>query len=128
MTEVLERVARGFEVVGVITLVVGLLFAAIVALRTWARLRDGQRAYRALRETFGGVLLLALEILVAADLIQTVAVTPTLDSVLTLGLIVLIRTFLSFSLQVEMEGTLPWRRVLRSGAQVAAEGVRRAER
>ncbi|WP_425310396.1 DUF1622 domain-containing protein [Ammonicoccus fulvus] len=128
MTELLEHVARGFEVVGVFTLVVGLLFAVTLALVTWARSRDGRRAYRALRETFGGVLLLALEILVAADLIQTVAVTPTLGSVLTLGLIVLIRTFLSFSLQVEMEGDLPWRRALRSGAQVTSEAVRRAGR
>ena len=61
-------------------------------------------------ETFGAVLLLGLEILVAADLITTVAVAPTPRNVAVLGLIVLIRTFLSVSLQVEIEGRLPWRR------------------
>jgi uncharacterized membrane protein len=74
------------------------------------RAAGGRKGYRALRETFGGVLLLGLEILVAADLIRTVAVSPTLENVAVLGLIVLIRTFLSLSLQVEIEGELPWRR------------------
>ena len=68
-----------------------------------------------LREAFGGTILLALEILVAADLIRTVVVSPTLDNVLVLGLIVLIRTFLSFSLEIEIEGMVPWRRALASG-------------
>ncbi|MFM8893879.1 MAG: DUF1622 domain-containing protein, partial [Actinomycetales bacterium] len=67
---------------------------------------------------------LGLEILVAGDLIRTVAVAPTLDNVLVLGLIVLIRTFLSFSLEIEIEGVPPWRRALVSGATV----IRRAAR
>jgi uncharacterized membrane protein len=79
----------------------------------------------ALRETFGGFLLLGLEILVAADLIRTVAVAPTLQNVLVLGLIVLIRTFLSFSLQVEIEGKPPWRRAVTSGATTIAEAARK---
>lgn len=65
---------------------------------------------------FGGTLLLGLEVLVAADLVRTVAVAPTLDNVLVLGLIVVIRTFLSFFLETEIEGVAPWRRVLISGA------------
>ena len=69
----------------------------------------------ALREVVGGTLLLGLEILVAADLIRTVAVAPTVENVLVLGLIVLIRTFLSFSLETEIEGVPPWRRALASG-------------
>ena len=69
-----------------------------------------------LRQAFGGTLLLGLEVLVAADLVRTVAVAPTLDNVLVLGLIVLIRTFLSFSLEIEIEGIVPWRRALMSGA------------
>jgi hypothetical protein len=55
-------------------------------------------------------LLLGLEILVAADLVRTIAVAPTVDNVLILGLIVLIRTFLSFSLEIELTGVVPWRR------------------
>ncbi len=53
---------------------------------------------------------MGLEILVAADLIRTVAVDPTMENVLVLGLIVLIRTFLSFSLEIEIEGIVPWKR------------------
>ncbi len=74
------------------------------------------KIYLVLRQAFGGTVLLGLEILVAADLIRTVAVAPTLDNVLVLGLIVVIRTFLSFSLETEIEGVVPWRRALMSGA------------
>ena len=74
------------------------------------------RAYLVLRQAFGGTLLLGLEILVAADLLRTIAVAPTLGNVLVLGLIVAIRTFLSFSLETEIEGVAPWRRALISGA------------
>jgi uncharacterized membrane protein len=113
-TEVMEHVARGFEAFGAAVFIVGLVWSLVMAARVW-RAVGGRRGYLALRETFGGVLLLGLEILVAADLIRTVAVTPTLESVAVLGLIVLIRTFLSFSLQVEIEGVPPWRRALTTG-------------
>jgi hypothetical protein len=79
-----------------------------------------------LRQAFGGTLLLALEILVAADLIRTVAVSPTLDNVLVLGLIVLIRTFLSFSLEVEINGAPPWRRAVASGAATIKQAAQTA--
>jgi len=109
-TEVMENVARGFEAFGALVLVVGLLWSLTVATRKW-HIADGRQGYQTLRATFGGVLLLGIEILVAADLIRTVAVTPTLEGVAVLGLIVLIRTFLSFSLEVEIDGTWPWRRI-----------------
>lgn len=67
-----------------------------------------------------GHLLLGLEILVAADLVRTIAIAPTLDNVFTLGLIVLIRTFLSFSLETEISGMPPWRRGLTSAAGTIA--------
>ena len=78
--------------------------------------------YVVLRSAFGGTLLLGLEVLVAADLVRTVAVAPTLDNVLVLGLIVLIRTVLSFSLETEIEGVAPWRRAQMSGVG----GIRQA--
>ncbi len=89
-----------------------------IALATlaWRRSGSAQPAYAALRQAFGGSLLLSLEMLVAAGLLRTVAVAPTVGNVLVLGLIVLIRTFLSFSLELEIEGVLPWRRALTSGA------------
>jgi uncharacterized membrane protein len=108
-TSLLSDAARVFEALGAVVLVVGLIWSVVLASLAW-RADGGRRGYQALRETFGGVLLLGLEILVAADLIRTVAVSPTLRNVEVLGLIVLIRTFLSFSLQVEIDGQLPWRR------------------
>lgn len=115
-TAVMDHVAQGFEALGALILVVGVLLSIGLAVLAWRRSRQVMRAYAALRQAFGGTLLLGLEVLVAADLIRTVAVAPTLDNVLVLGLIVLIRTFLSFSLETEIEGVPPWRRALSSGA------------
>ena len=113
--------------IGVAILVAGLFFAAYLALKTWRNSGDGTLAYTVLRRTLGGAILAGLEVLVAGDLIRTVAVAPTLDNVIILGIIVLIRTFLSFSLEIEIEGTLPWKRALtQSGASVIADAVRRS--
>ena len=127
-TEGMDDIAKAFEVVGAAVLVVGLLLALTVSGRVWRRTRHGRVAYQTLRETFGGVLLLGLEILVAADLVRTVAVEPTLENVTILGLIVLIRTFLSFSLEIEIEieGVPPWRRALVGGSRYVSEAVSRA--
>ena len=110
-TETMEHVAQLFEAIGAVVLLVGLFVCVGLAIRSWIRWRDGRRAYKVLRESFGGVILLGLEILVAADLIRTVAVAPTLENVAILGLIVLISTFLSFSLEIEIE--LPRRMLAR---------------
>jgi uncharacterized membrane protein len=103
------HVAEAFDITAAAILVLGFVWSVAVATRATLR-QGGREGYRRLRATFGGVLLLGLEVLVAADLIRTVAVAPSLQNVLVLGIIVLIRTFLSFSLQVEIEGSLPWRR------------------
>ncbi|MGH3290641.1 MAG: DUF1622 domain-containing protein [Trebonia sp.] len=113
---VMDHVAQGFEALGALILVIGVLSSFVLAGLAWRPPGSPKRAYKVLRQAFGGTLLLALEILVAADLIRTVAVAPTVDNVLVLGLIVLIRTFLSFSLEVEIDGALPWRRATASGA------------
>jgi uncharacterized membrane protein len=106
----MDDVAKGFEALGALVLVAGVIWSVTSSRTTWRATRSGTRSYKTLRRTFGSALLLSLEILVAADLIRTVAVAPTLDNVLVLGLVVLIRTLLSFSLQVEIDGTLPWRK------------------
>lgn len=111
-TEAMDRVAQLFEALGALVLLGGLLLAVAVATRSWLPSRDGRAAYDVLRRAFGGAILLGLEILVAADLLRTVAVAPTLENVAILGIIVLIRTFLSFSLEIEIEGVVPWRRAL----------------
>lgn len=107
--ETMEHVAQGFEILGAVVLVVGAGVSCVLAIRSWRRLHSGSDAYRVARSSFGRSLLLGLEILVAADLIETVAVAATIENVLILGAIVLIRTLLSFSLEVEIEGRLPWR-------------------
>jgi len=122
----MDHVARAFEGLGTLILAIGVLWSFILAVLAWRHSSSGQRAYKALRQAFGGTLLLALEILVAADLIRTIAVSPTLDNVLILGLIVLIRTFLSFSLEIEIEGVWPWRRALASGAGAVMQATRTA--
>ena len=108
-TEFMERAAQAFEVFAVAVLIVGMVWSLLYSAWVWRTSGKGRRGYALLREFFGGVLLLGVEILVAADLIRTVAVTPTLESVGVLGLIVLIRTFLSFSLEVELTGRWPWK-------------------
>lgn len=125
-TQAMTFVAMVFEALAALVLLVGLIFFAVSSLRQWIRTKSGQSAYRLMRQGFGGVLLLSLEILVAGDLIRTVAVAPTLDNVIVLGIIVLIRTFLSFSLEVEIDGVPPWRKATVSGASVAVNAQRKA--
>jgi uncharacterized membrane protein len=125
-TETMEHIARGFEVIGAAVLVFGLAWAAVLGILVWRRTRDGRRAYNTLRRSIGAVLLLGLEVLVAADLVQTVSVEPTIESVTVLGIIVLIRTVLSFSLEVEIEGIPPWRRAAMTGAARIADVTRAA--
>lgn len=117
-TDFMLTVAQAFEVIAALVLIVGLVLSAVLAARAYRRTGQGATAYRVMRQSFGGVILLGLEILVAGDLIRTVAISPTIDNVIVLGLIVLIRTFLSFSLEIEIEGVPPWRRALTSGATV----------
>ena len=113
---VMDHVAQGFEALGAAILVVGVIWSFVLAAVAVRRSGWSAKAYLVLRQAFGGTLLLGLEVLVAADLLRTVAVAPTLNNVLQLGLIVLIRTFLSFSLETEIEGVVPWRRALTGGA------------
>ena len=107
-THIMDVVSRVFAAVGVAVLIIGFLFALVTA--GIALLQNRGDVYRAIRRQFGRSILLGLEILVAADLIRTVAVEPTGRNVLILGGIVLIRTILSFSLEVEVEGVWPWQR------------------
>ena len=102
----IEYVARTVEALGVVVIAIGIVFALV---KFFISLRDAEQgSYKQLRDNLGKSILLGLEILVAADIIATVVTTPTMESVLTLGVIVLIRTFLSMSLQIELERRLPW--------------------
>lgn len=119
MIGLLDQVAQGFEALGAAILVVGVIWSLVLAVAAGRRSGSLTRAYRAVREALGGTLLLGLEVLVAADLVRTIAVAPTVDNVLLLGGIVVIRTFLSFSLETEIEGVVPWRRASAQGTAAA---------
>ena len=109
----MEMVVQGFELAGVAVLVLGAL--AAFAHAAWSVRKVGVReAYENARRGMGRVILLGLELLIVADIVLTITVDPTLESALGLGLIVLVRTFLSFSLEVELDGSLPWRRAAES--------------
>ena len=105
--EVIETVGKVIDATGVAVIVGGALIAASLAITK--RGVPGGR-YEDFRRQLGRSILLGLEFLVAADIIRTVAITPTPQSVAVLGGIVLIRTFLSFSLQLVMTGAWPWQR------------------
>jgi uncharacterized membrane protein len=103
--QTIEAVVLVIDGLGVLIIVLGILFAAArLALRRTAD------PFRQLRQDLGRGILLGLEVLIAADIIRSVAVTPTLEGVMVLGLIVVIRTFLSVALQVEIEGKWPWQK------------------
>jgi uncharacterized membrane protein len=121
--ELMEWSARFFEVFGVVALLLGLLWAVFIGLRA-GRLGDLE-GVKAFREVFGSAILLALEVLVAADLIRTVAIEPSIENVTVLAIIVLIRTVLSFSLETEIEGVPPWRRAMVSGGERLVTASRR---
>ncbi|MFD4352032.1 DUF1622 domain-containing protein [Nocardia sp. NPDC058518] len=109
-TEVVETAGQGLDAAGVAAIVIGGSVGTIRFLRQLSRHQEFDLAYRAYRRGLGRAILLGLEFLVAADIIRTVAISPTFTSVGVLALIVLVRTFLSYSLELELTGQWPWQR------------------
>jgi uncharacterized membrane protein len=107
-SEVIDKIGMAVDGVGVAVIVIGGAIAATTAIQRLARREED--VYRQFRQMLGRTILLGLELLVAGDIIRTVAAKPTLVSVAVLGAIVVIRTFLSFSLEVEITGHWPWQR------------------
>ncbi|MFD7873054.1 DUF1622 domain-containing protein [Streptomyces sp. NPDC059766] len=105
---IVERVGRVVDAAGVAIIIAGMLLAAVLAAVRLSRRQAG--VYRDFRRRVGRSILLGLEFLVAGDIIRTVAVAPTYESVGVLALIVVIRTFLSFSLELEITGRWPWQK------------------
>lgn len=106
----LHGISLAIEAAGVAVIVAGALIAVGGSFLRGYREGDWGAAYHAFRTRLARSILLGLEFLVAADIIGTVAVDPTLQNLSVLGLIVLIRTFLSFSLEVEINGRWPWQK------------------
>lgn len=126
LEEVFVLVAIAFELIGAVAMVSGFVVSVVLGIRTLTRGEGGSAAFATVRRTLGGAILLGLEVLVAADLIRTITSKPSMEDALILGIIVLIRTVLSMSIQIEIEGTLPWRRaLLTSGATLVGREIGR---
>lgn len=106
--ELVEHAATGAEIAGVLLIIGGMI--AATGRYAFLHAADANARYQRYRQDLGRAILLGLEVLVAADIVRTVAFTPTMDSVLVLAMIVAIRTFLSWSLALELEGRWPWQR------------------
>lgn len=106
--QVVDVVGQYLDAAGVVAIVAGTVWAAVAAVRNIRQ--QAPDTYRRFRRQLGRSILLGLELLVAADIIKTVAAAPTLQSIAVLSGIVLIRTFLSFSLELEITGRWPWQK------------------
>jgi uncharacterized membrane protein len=111
--ELMDGIGRAVDSVGVLVIVVGAIFAT--GRFFVKRYAQKNKSYRVYRQDLGRAILLGLEFLIAGDIIRTVVVAPTLENIVILGLIVLIRTFLSMALQLEVEGRWPWHRSEETG-------------
>ena len=120
ISELAHLASSTLEFVAILVIISSLVIAGGRAVKWFAKSQSAT-GYTAFKETFGRGLLLGLEILVAADLLWTVAVEPTWENLGALGVLVLIRTFLSWSLEVELEGYWPWQRRQVEADRIAAE-------
>ncbi|MFC9876964.1 DUF1622 domain-containing protein [Nocardia salmonicida] len=114
-TEVIETAGQVLDGAGVAAIVIGGFIGTVRFLRQLAEHQEFERAYTTYRRGLGRAILLGLEFLVAADIIRTVAISPTFTSVGVLALIVLVRTFLSYSLELELTGKWPWQQPKSTG-------------
>jgi uncharacterized membrane protein len=111
ITTIINLVGLGFELLGVAIILVGVIRALLTYIRSAGQPPSGPiTPYRALRNRIGMALLLGLELLVAADIVRTVAIDPSFTSVGILALLVFVRTFLSWTLTLEIEERWPWQR------------------
>ena len=105
-----DQLAKLLELAGVAIILGGIVVAAVLFAYSGLTTRDWRPAYEECRSNLGRGILLGLELLVGADIIATITAPLTAQSVGLLGLVIAIRTFLSFSLETEIEGCWPWRR------------------
>jgi len=106
-TEIISYAGYAIEAVGVFVVILGSIYSSVLFVRDFRQLPEGV-AYQTFRRQLGRSIILGLEFLIAGDIIRTVIVDSTLESVVVLGIIVLIRTFLSLTLHLEVEGRWPW--------------------
>ena len=106
-TDIISIAGYAIEAVGVLVVVIGSIISSVTFIQAFQKLPEGV-AYRTYRRQLGRSIILGLEFLIAGDIIRTVIVADTLENVAVLGMIILIRTFLSVTLHLEVEGRWPW--------------------
>jgi uncharacterized membrane protein len=113
----ISEIVKVVEAAGAGIMVLGGLGSFVVFASRALRPKTAQESYDELRRNLGRCILLGLEVLIIADIVRTIIVDPTIESVAVLGIIVVIRVLLSFALEVEIDGLWPWRRwqLARSG-------------
>jgi uncharacterized membrane protein len=119
-----DQFAKVLELFGVAIILGGIVLATVTFLRNGSRTNDWRSAYPSYRSDIGRGILLGLELLVGADIISTITAPLTFESVGLLAAIVAIRTFLSFSLETEIEGCWPWQRAANEAGRSAIEADR----
>ena len=115
--DIMHDAVKAFEALGVLILIAGGFLALIDCIVDLAHGTAPSDAFDRVRARLGRAILLGLEILVVADIIRTIVVTPTLSSALSLGLIVLVRIALSIAIDVEVDGVAPWRKAAAEASQ-----------
>jgi uncharacterized membrane protein len=121
LVDAVHWATRILEVAGTAVILIGALVSSAAFIWRFARGVDPERRFGHFRTSLGRSILLGLEFLIAADIVNTIAIDPTLDSLAVLAGIVLIRTFLSFALEIEIGGRLPWRREADGGPHRAGD-------
>jgi uncharacterized membrane protein len=114
-----DLLAKALELIGVAIILGGIILATVAFLRDGSRTSDWRSAYPRYRSDIGRGILLGLELLVGADIISTITAPLTFESVGLLAAIVAIRTFLSFSLETEIDGCWPWQRAARDAGMTS---------
>jgi uncharacterized membrane protein len=115
--QIMNDAVKAFEILGVLILIVGGFLALFDCVVDLIRRTAPSIAFDRVRARLGHAILLGIEILVVADIIRTIVVSPTLSSALSLGLIVVVRIALSFVIDVEVDGVAPWRKAAMEASQ-----------
>jgi uncharacterized membrane protein len=127
-TEIISAISEAIDLAGVVVIAGGAIIGVMLCIRDLIEQRSAVSAYSHLRTFLGRSLLLGLEFLVAGDIIKTVAIEPTFDSVIVLAIIVLVRTVLSLSIDVEIDGRWPWQAAEQGAVNSAASTAEHRER
>jgi uncharacterized membrane protein len=114
LISIIANISYSLELLAVAVITFSILYAVVINIRNYFQHRDMETSLNSFKQIFGRAVQVALELLIAGDIINTVLLDATIQNVIVLGLLVLIRTFLSWTLMIETEGHLPWNKKINS--------------